>query len=206
MTRFGLRAFAWSLVVFGYGCLARPVTAQFEVLATKVPAAANAIVLLDGQQLLASPLAEKEGWKQKYEQAFASGGVTIPPDTEHMILAAQLDYQRMQPLWEVVLADFSAAHTAADIARTTGGALDTIGEFPAVPVMPPPPGIIVVLPMSPVHPRPSRDAQQVAASGNNFRTIIMFRTLRAAFLGGTGRLHQSYIHLHRGRRSVMSGG
>lgn len=110
----------------------RPAAAQFEKLAAKVPDSANAIVLLDGEKLLASPLAEKEGWKEKYEQLFASGMVAIPPDTRHMILASQIDYQFMRPVWELAVADFSAARFASEIARRTGGTLDSLGEFKAV--------------------------------------------------------------------------
>ncbi|ADB16149.1 hypothetical protein Psta_1474 [Pirellula staleyi DSM 6068] len=106
--------------------------AQFESLAAKVPGSANAIVLLDTEKIMASPLAEKEGWKLKYEQAFASGLVTIAPDTKQMILAAQMDYQTMRPLWEVALADYSTGHTIAEIAREAGGTLDQIGSLQAV--------------------------------------------------------------------------
>lgn len=110
----------------------RSAAAQFEQLAAKLPASANAIVLLDAQRVMASPIAEKEGWKERYEQAFASGLVTISPDTRHMLLGAQLDYQTMQPLWEVAIADFSEEHSISEIARATQGTLDQFGELPAV--------------------------------------------------------------------------
>ena len=112
--------------------LSRPAVAQFEQLAAKVPSQANAIVLLDAQKLLASPLAVKEGWKEKYEQAFASGMVTIPPDTKHMILATQLDYEHMSPLWQVVVADFAKERTVIDVARRTKGDIDKVGDLDAV--------------------------------------------------------------------------
>ena len=121
-----LTAFALVLLLAGNAA------AQFEELATKVPATANAIVLLDGQKLLASPLAAKEGWKEKYEQAFAAGLVTLTPDTRHMVLAAQLDYQTMQPLWELALVDFADEHSVAAIARATQGTLDQVANLPAV--------------------------------------------------------------------------
>src|SRR5690349_16948033 len=108
------------------------VAAQFDDLAAKVPSSANAIVLLDGQKLLASPLAKSEGWKDKYEQAFASGLVTIAPDTQKLVLASQINYEFMQPQWEVAIADMGKARSAAEIARLTKGALDPIGDTPAV--------------------------------------------------------------------------
>jgi hypothetical protein len=110
----------------------RSAAAQFEELAAKVPSTANAIVLLDAQQIMTSPLAQQEGWKDRYEQAFASGLVTISPDTRHMLLAAQFDYQTMQPLWEVAIADFAEEHSIAEIVRATQGVQDQFGELPAV--------------------------------------------------------------------------
>jgi hypothetical protein len=94
----------------------QPARAQFEPLAAKVPTSANAIVLLDGQRLLASPLAVREGWKEKYEQAFASGLVAIAPDTQRLVLASQIDYEFMRPQWEVAVADVGKARSAAEIA------------------------------------------------------------------------------------------
>jgi hypothetical protein len=112
--------------------LAQPAAAQFEELVAKVPASANSLVLLDGAKLFASPLAVKEGWREKYQQAFASGLVTIPPDTKRMILAAQIDYSYMKPLWELAIADFADPRLVADIARQSKGAMDNVGDFPAV--------------------------------------------------------------------------
>lgn len=107
-------------------------TAQFDDLAAKIPSTANAIVLLDGQKLLASPLATSEGWKEKYEQAFASGLVSIAPDTQKMVLASQLDFEYMKPLWEAAVADFGRPRSLADVARVTKGTLDPLGDTSAV--------------------------------------------------------------------------
>src|SRR4029450_4802390 len=73
----------------------RPASAQFEQLAAKIPSTANAIVLLDAQRIMASPIAQQEGWKERYEQAFASGLVSISPDTRRMVLGVAIDYQTM---------------------------------------------------------------------------------------------------------------
>jgi hypothetical protein len=109
-----------------------PAAAQFEELAAKVPITANAIVLLDGQKLLASPLAVKEGWKAKYEEAFASGLVTIAPDTRRMIIGTQLDYEHMNPLWQVVVADFDRDRTVVEMARRTRGDIDKVNDLDAI--------------------------------------------------------------------------
>jgi hypothetical protein len=113
-------------------CYAKPGSAQFPELARYVPASANAITLLDTERLLASPLGVRESWKDKYDQAFASGIVTIPPGTQRMILAAELDFEYMKPRWELAVAELTEARSVAQIARATKGVLDPIGETPAV--------------------------------------------------------------------------
>src|SRR5688500_10574064 len=112
--------------------LSQTAAAQFEDLAAHVTASANYIVLLDGQRLLDSPLAVREGLKDKYEQAFASRLVTISPDTQKLVLASQINYELMRPEWEVAVADLAKTRTAAEIARLTKGTLDPIGDTPAV--------------------------------------------------------------------------
>src|SRR5262245_4239178 len=112
--------------------LSRPAIAQFSELAAKIPGTANAIVLLDGPKLLASPLAVKEGWKEKYDQAFASGLVSIAPDTQQLILASQIDYEFMRPVWEAAVGDLGRERSLAEVARRTKGTIDPLGEAQAV--------------------------------------------------------------------------
>ncbi len=104
----------------------------FEDLATKIPASANVVVLLDAQRLLASPQAVREDWKSRYEQAFASGSVTMAPDTQRMVLASQMEYETMRPQWIVAVADFGKPRSAAEVARASKGVLDPFGRTPAV--------------------------------------------------------------------------
>jgi hypothetical protein len=120
----GALAFAFTMV--------SSAAAQFEELLNKVPGTANSLALVNGEKLFNSPLAVKEGWKEKYSEAFASGLVSIPPDTKRMLLAAQMDYSYMKPLWELAIADFSGEKSLVDVARRTKGSFDNVGEWPAV--------------------------------------------------------------------------
>jgi hypothetical protein len=116
----------WSLGFTGIA------SGQFEELAAKVPGSANAIVLLNAEQLLASPLAKREGWAKNYDSAFASGSVGIPPDTRKLVLAAQIDFDHHHPLWELAVADFGQERTMAEVARATKGTIDPLSEQPSV--------------------------------------------------------------------------
>jgi hypothetical protein len=124
-----LRALAALLLAIA---AATPARGQFEELLAKVPSTANSLALVNGEKLFSSPLAVKEGWKEKYQQAFATGLVSIPPDTKRMLLAAQMDYSYMKPLWELAIADFNEEKLIAQVARNTKGTIDNVGEWPAV--------------------------------------------------------------------------
>src|SRR5262245_9729572 len=104
-----------------------PAHAQFDDLLAKIPMSANAVVLLDAERLFASPIGVREGWKNKYEQSFAAGLVTMSPDTQRLVLAAQLDYEFMKPQWEAAIADFDRPRSAVAIARMTKENLDPLG-------------------------------------------------------------------------------
>lgn len=108
--------------------------AQFDSLAVSVPSSANAIALVDVKRLFDTPLAAKEEWKDKYDRAFASGLCAIPPYTDRLALAAELDYEHLQPKWELAVAELADTRTAAMIARTSKGVLDPIGKLPAVAI------------------------------------------------------------------------
>ena len=123
---------ALSFAVFSLLVFDHPARAQFEPLAAKVPSTANAIMLLDATALFDSALAKREGWQDKYEQAFASGLVSIPVGVQRMILAAEFEYEYMKPRWEIAVADLAESRSAAQIARVSKGVLDPIGEIATV--------------------------------------------------------------------------
>lgn len=110
----------------------QPVRAQFEPLAVNIPSSSNAVALFDVEGLFASELAKKEGWQGKYEQAFATGLCAIPPFTNRMILAAEIEYESMRPRWEVVVADLAETRNVAMIARLSKGVIDPVANYPAV--------------------------------------------------------------------------
>ena len=65
-------------------------------LVSRLPANANALIVLDANKVLRSPLAQKEGWRERREKAFAAGVTILPPDTNEFVLAAELDPARQQ--------------------------------------------------------------------------------------------------------------
>ncbi len=105
---------------------------QFEELARRVPAGSNSLMLLNVDKILASPMAIKENWKDKHEQAYADGLSLLPPDTKQAIFANQMDLEAMTPLWESVVMRLHVEPDLPDLARQTGGSLQFIDNLKAV--------------------------------------------------------------------------
>jgi hypothetical protein len=103
------------------------VAGDFDQLLTKVPSAANSLILIDVEKTLASELAKKEGWGQKLELAYVSRPVFLPPEASKLVIAGALqptaDFAR---LWELGVMQLNEPISMRSIARSEGGYVDTI--------------------------------------------------------------------------------
>jgi hypothetical protein len=79
-----------------------------------------------------SPLGLKEDWKGKFENAFESGLIMVPPNATRFVLAAQMDFEFKEPLWEAVVMDMDEEISMEQIAQMRSGTLDTIEGLPAL--------------------------------------------------------------------------
>ncbi len=99
----------------------------FENLLAKVPPAANAVVIIDVQKTLETPLAEKEGWGKELELAYVSRPIFLPPEATKLVMAANLqageDFRRQ---WELAVMQLSDPMGMRSIARSEGGYVDTL--------------------------------------------------------------------------------
>lgn len=120
------------LLAFAIFAVANVTLAQYAELASKVPATTNALSMMNVEKILASPIAVKEDWKGRFDKAFASGMISIPPHAHQVLLATQLDYETWQSAWDVAIINLTRDVSMSNIARQTKGLPDTIGEFPAV--------------------------------------------------------------------------
>lgn len=106
--------------------------AQFGELVKHVPRSANAIVLLNMEKAKQSPMGVKEGWDKRVESAFEAGLSRVPPQATQFVLAAEIDFEFMQPVWEAGVFNLDEEVPVAEIAKNRGGVLDTIEGLPAV--------------------------------------------------------------------------
>lgn len=112
--------------------MAGPAAAQFRDLVSHVPNGANALVILNVEKILASPLGERGGWKSNLEKAFSAGMVRVPPKAKRFILAAQIDFEFMKPNWEAAVADLQRAPSMEKIAKEYEATPDKFGDTEAL--------------------------------------------------------------------------
>ena len=105
---------------------------EFQGLVNRIPRSANAIVLLNLEKAKNSPLGLKEDWKGKIDSAFAAGAARIPPQAARFVIASQIDFEFMEPLWEAAVMDLDEEIPLGPLAKTRGGTLETIEGLPAL--------------------------------------------------------------------------
>jgi len=106
--------------------------AQFDELLMKVPQYSNALVAIDVDAVEQSPLAIKEHWADKHEQAFTSRPMMLPPEASRLVIAAHLrPEEQLQAMWELAVMDMSEPLSMKSIARAEGGYVDTINGLEA---------------------------------------------------------------------------
>jgi hypothetical protein len=115
-------AAAWGLAI----AFALPARAQFRELVAKLPKSANAVLLLNVDKALDSPMGIREGWKKKIEKSFASGMIRVPPQATDFVLASQIDLEFMQPIWSAAVMNLSENVSIPQIAERRGGTLDQL--------------------------------------------------------------------------------
>jgi hypothetical protein len=108
------------------GWLTLEAFAQFGSLTARVPSGANAIVVLNVEKILASPLATQQNWREKQENAAAAGVTILPPDARQFVMAADMDIEFMQPVWEIAMASLSNEPSLPRIAARWGGEIDRV--------------------------------------------------------------------------------
>jgi hypothetical protein len=114
-----------ALAICAPPCLAAD---DWSPLLGRVPETANALVLIDAQAILASPVAIREDWVKKQQTAYVQGTATLPPSVARALFAANLEPTTMHSRWEVGLLASKNPVSLPTIAKLEGGALDTIAD------------------------------------------------------------------------------
>ena len=97
-------------------------------LLARIPGEANALVVIDVEKLMNSPLAKKEGWKQKLADAFENKPVVVLPGTKRVAMASFVDSVSGDSNWEVSVMELDTPPDIKAIAKAEQGYVDTVGE------------------------------------------------------------------------------
>src|SRR4029079_4803208 len=101
-------------------------------LLLKTPDWANALVIVDLKGLLASPLAQREGWHNKPMLETLGGALPFPKGSDAALLAAHLEPGTLQSSADVALILGGELPTMEQLAKQEQGVLDNLAGAPAV--------------------------------------------------------------------------
>ena len=121
--RLAYRCFASAMILL---MATGPATANFYELLRRVPDSANAIVLIDVERMLMSPIAMKEKWR---DQANTSerDAVHFPINSVRYMLASKLNaVANFENLWDVALIESIDTVSLPYLSKMEGGYLDTV--------------------------------------------------------------------------------
>ena len=112
---------------------ARPLPGQDDELLKFIPRSANALVVIDAENLLKSELAQTAGWGDKRAAGYGHRPLLVPPEATRVVVAAQLDAaDNLAQQWELAVVRLSESFPLKAIARTEGGYIDQISDTAAV--------------------------------------------------------------------------
>lgn len=106
--------------------------APFDSLVRKVPEGANAIMLVNVQQILQSEYARSHDSKQKLAEAFEQKSLLIPPDATQFVLAAQFDLEHFTRIWEAAVMELKSPPSFEQVARRTHRNVEKVGGLEAI--------------------------------------------------------------------------
>jgi hypothetical protein len=104
----------------------------FESLAARIPGEANALVLIDVEQIMTAPLAHDQGWAHKLEAAYVERPVFLPPEAKKLVLGAALQPSHdFLGSWEVAVMELTEPAAVRAIARSESGYVDQVNGLAA---------------------------------------------------------------------------
>src|SRR5688572_24288935 len=100
---------------------------EFTDLARRIPADANALVLIDVEKTVEAPLARKQGWAAKLESAYVERPIFVPPEAKKLAMGAALNPENgFVGSWELALMEMAEPISVRSIARSEGGQVDEV--------------------------------------------------------------------------------
>jgi hypothetical protein len=92
-----------------------------------IPDSANAVMVVDMQALLKSPLGVKEKWASKHQTEMLNGALPINPRIERAVLATQLGATNAADAGVIAVAPIPKGASLEQVAKREKGEIETIG-------------------------------------------------------------------------------
>lgn len=92
----------------------------------RVPDNANALAVIDVKALDDSPLAKRQGWKDR-RQALSDGTSFLPKNVDRIVMASTIDLASMKNTWNLALVDLAVNATPDALIRDERGTRDQVG-------------------------------------------------------------------------------
>lgn len=105
---------------------------QIDGLKSRIPTDANAALIINTEKLFGSPAAERGRWEAKRQAAFDAGVTFVSEKTTGVVVAAKLDVEFGNTVWELAQVRLSDAGSLPEVAARFGGEVDSISGRPAV--------------------------------------------------------------------------
>jgi hypothetical protein len=101
-------------------------SANYYGLLRRVPDSANAIILIDAERMLMSPIAMREKWRDRANTPEA-GTIHFPVNAERYMLAAKLDFvSNFEDIWDVGLIEATSDVSLPYLSKMEGGYLEKV--------------------------------------------------------------------------------
>lgn len=99
---------------------------QYRSLVAQIPSGANTVMIYNVQKILASPMGVRQGWDKNLQKAFDDGICRVPPQAEGFVLASQMDFEFLKPIWEAAAVKLRSPLSIEEIAKRRHAAPDML--------------------------------------------------------------------------------
>ncbi len=106
---------------------------QMQTLVRHLPEGANTLALFNVEEILESPIGQKENWREEIGKMYSSGLILVPPQATMFVAASQMDIELMEPHWHASVMNLSFEPSMIEITQRYGGNVDEVdGQEAAV--------------------------------------------------------------------------
>lgn len=105
---------------------------DWRTLLTLLPESTNAVLAIDVDSLLATPLAQTNHWGDAPSPQFPDQLTLLPPNAKRFVLATELGLEHFEPLWEFVAMKLDHATDVEQLQADIGGHIDSVAGLRGV--------------------------------------------------------------------------